>query len=870
MKRRIIWRIVLGLVILLALALCVTKVIIPLFDVSDEEITFVPDIKRFTSTEDTFTLESENLSFSLDPETTHITVTDKRTGKVWSSIAPGVASDSNTMLVEKQRLQSVVTVDYKNNTGKLTNYSSFARSVENRLYEVAKDGDTIRMTFTIGDIDRTYLYPDAISGDRLDAILANLAKKDQRTITDAYQEKGIDPDTGKNLYKKNDDVAALEAQYPDLKEGKTVWILRKAKADTKENAATKIETAFAAGGYTAEDYEYDESRIVREDAIEGATDKPIFNVTLVYRLEGDDLVVEVPLEQLSYNPDYPITSLYILPAFGAAGPKEEGFILVPEGTGALIRYNNGKNRQNPYYANMYGWDWASIRKEVVSETRMIFPVFGMSAGGSSFICIIEDGVSWSGINADVSGRSGAGSYNSVGATYTVVHGDSYDVSERTNNNVFMFEQRAPEGKLSQRYRFIASDDYMDMADSYRAYLTAKYPEMNRENSADATTVIEMVGAIDKVQQRMGVPTNLPIPMTDYKQAKTLLEKLAAENLSNLTVRYTGWMNGGLNQKILNKIRLMDEMGSKKDLLAFISAAKDAGIPLYLDGLTQFARDSGLKEGFLAMRDAAQHTTREEAEIPEYSSIWYGPQDWRENYYLLKPSLAMNAVDLLSETAAEYGAAGVSFRDLGGMLSADYNAKDHVSREEVRLAQMEKIRQMQSKDQLVMTRQGNDYAAVLSNIVTDIDFDGNKYRIIDEFIPFYTAALHGAVPYTGVALNLAEDREELLLLSAEMGASLQYTLMAANVEEVQDSWFSEYYGADVSIIYDDMIATIKAYNEAMNGTFNQKMVDHERIDQVSVTEYENGIRVYVNYGYQEATVDGVVIPARSYTVKEAIE
>lgn len=865
MKRRIVWRIVLGLVILLALVLCVTKVIIPLFDVSDELVAYVPDIKRYAGSEETFTLESENLSFVLDPDTTHFTVTDKRTGKVWSSVAPGVADDSNTMLNEKERLQSILTVDYKNNTGKQTNYSSFARSVTNRLYEVKMEGeDAIRVTFTVGDIARTYMYPDAITDERMQTFLSALAKKDKRTIEDAY--KAYNP----AKYGKKDDPAALEAMYPDLKEGKIVWALRKPKAETKENAATKIETAFAAAGYTAADLAIDDACIVREGEVEGATDKPIFNISLVYRLEGDDLVVEVPLDSMSYNPTYPITSLNLLPAFGAAGNDETGFILVPEGSGAIINYNNGKNKQNPYYANMYGWDWATIRKEVVSETRMIFPVFGMATQGSSFICIIEDGVSWAGVNADVSGRAGYGSYNSANAVYTIIHGDSYDVSERTNNNVYMFEQQLPEGKLSQRYRFVASDSYMDMAAAYRDYLTATCPELQREVSAEATTVIEMIGAIDKVQQRFGVPTNVPIPMTDYKQATELLQKLVGEKLSNLNIRYAGWMNGGMNQSILNGIRLMSEMGSEKELQAFITAAKDAGVPLYLDGLTQYARDSGLKEGFLALRDAAQHTTREEAEIPEYSYVWYGPQDWRENYYLLKPSLAMNAVDVLSDAAARYGAAGVSFRDLGNMLSADYNAKALVNREEVRLEQVAKIRELQAKGQSVMVRSGNDYAALVADVVTDIDFDGLQYRILDEVVPFYTAAIHGYVPYTGMSVNLSEDREELLLRSAEMGASLQYTLMAANVEEVQDSWFSEYYGADASIIYDDMIAAIQQYNADMSGTFDQKMVGHERTGSVTVTEYENGVRVYVNFGYTDAEIDGVTVAARSYTVKEAIE
>ncbi len=863
MKRRIIWRIVLGLVLLLAAALFVTKVLIPLFDTSEDLAQYVPDIHRFAGTEETFTLENDDLAFVLDPETTHFTVTDKKSGKVWSSTNDKVAGDADTMFNEKERLQSVLTLDYKNNTGKQTTFNTHAKSVANRLYALEKTDDEIRVTYTIGDIARTYMYPEAITDERLQVFLATLAKKDQRTITDAYKE--IDP----NKYGKKDDPAALEAAYPDLKEGKVVWILR--KKDMKANAATKLETALAKGGYTADDYELDMSRVVQEGVVEGATDKPVFNITLCYRLEGSDLVVDVPLQEIVYNPDYPVTTLDLLPAFGAAGKDETGYILVPEGGGAIINYNNGKVTQNAYYANMYGWDWASIRKEIVNETRMVFPVFGMATEGSSFLCIIEDGVSWAGINADVSGRNGFGSFNSANAEYTIIHGDSYDVSERTNNTVYMFEQQLPEGKLSQRYRFIQSDSYMDMAAAYREYLLGKHPQLNRELSGEAHSVITLVGAIDKVQQVMGVPTNVPVPLTTYTQAAELVDRVQAADLGDFSVRYTGWMNGGLNSTILNKVRLMSELGKETDLNAFAAKMKADGIDLYLDGLVGYARDSGLAEGFLAMRDAAQHTTREEVELPVYSPIWYGPDEYQDTYYLLKPSLAMQNTDVLTAAAAKYSAAGVSFRDLGNLLSADYNAKDLVTREEVRLAEMEKINAIRESGQRVMTRSGNDYSALLSDIVTDLDFDGQKYRIIDQFVPFYPAALHGSVNYTGVSLNLADDRDEVLLRSAEAGASLQYTLMAKNVEELQDSWFSEFYGADASLIFDDMVKTVQRYNSVLSGTFSQKMVGHERIGNVTVTEYENGTKVYVNFGYTDQTVDGVTVPARDYTTgKEAAE
>ena len=53
-------------------------------------------------------------------------------------------------------------------------------------------------------------------------------------------------------------------------------------------------------------------------------------------------------------------------------------MLVPEGGGSLIRYNNGKLAQNAYYANLYGWDYGSDRVEAITETRADFPVFGMT------------------------------------------------------------------------------------------------------------------------------------------------------------------------------------------------------------------------------------------------------------------------------------------------------------------------------------------------------------------------------------------------------------------------------------------------------------------------------------------------------------
>ena len=66
----------------------------------------------------------------------------------------------------------------------------------------------------------------------------------------------------------------------------------------------------------------------------------VFNVNIIYRLDGDKLVVEVPLNEIEYKDNYPIYYLNVLPYFGAGGVEDEGYMLVPEGGGAFINFNN--------------------------------------------------------------------------------------------------------------------------------------------------------------------------------------------------------------------------------------------------------------------------------------------------------------------------------------------------------------------------------------------------------------------------------------------------------------------------------------------------------------------------------------------------
>lgn len=540
---------------------------------------------------------------------------------------------------------------------------------------------------------------------------------------------------------------------------------------------------------------------------------------------------------------------------------------MPEGGGALIEFNNGKTSQNSYYSNVYGWDMGQDRDAVVHDTRTYFNVFGESKNDSSFICMLEDGVPYASIQADISGRSH--SYNYVNAVYSVLHREQYDVSDRSTQSMFVYEDGTAEGEgIVQRYSFIDSGDYVDMAEDYRSYLKDKYGDYLTVNDDTETPVaLEIIGAVDKVKQVFGVPVSSPLELTTYKEAQEMVEELYGEGLSNMSVKLSGWMNGGVQQKMLDSVNLISDLGSKKDLQNMIDSAEEKGIAVYLNGITNYAMDSGITDGFFVYTDAAKFVSQESAKLNVYDTVTYEKaEEDRDPFYLLKADLVYEMMDNLADAANGYHA-GVSFSDIGYELSSDFYQKDPTSRQMAMEEQAEKLKSLDDNGTDIMINMGNDYAVAYADMVTNMDLEGTEYSIIDKKIPFYQLAIHGYVNYTGEALNLTQNTQNELLNSAEYGAGLAFTFMKESAFELQNTLYTEYFGADYSAWHDEMLEIYTRYNEELGHTFNQKMVGHEYVtSELTCTIYEDGTKVYVNYSYDELQADdGTVVPARDYVV-----
>lgn len=851
-KKSIIRRLIPWLIALALIAAIVIFIGIPLYGPQAEEEIDPPVISYYEGGSKTLTMENDSLLFELDPKTTQFKLTEKATGREWLSNPADAASDPIAISTNKSLLQSTLVVTYTSSNGTV-DFNNYQYSVEDGTYTLsqAEDG-TISIVYSVGEIEKIYMLPTAITAERFTAFTDAMKSSSAKRTKSAYTLY-----TPENVATK-DNRDELLAMYPSLEE-QSLYVL---KSDTSANNKKSIAGFFEDAGYTQEDYDSDMLLV----AGAAKSTKPVFNVTVNYRLDGDDFLVEIPYSEIRYRANYPITYLTVLPMFGAAGVDEEGFMFIPEGGGALINYNNGKIAQNAYYANMYGWDYASERTEVVSETKNTFPVFGMTGNGGSFICIMEGASSYGAVQADISMRLNG--YNWACAKYNVLHSDQYNVSSaKSAARVYMFEKLIPDDTIVQRYRFVDSVNYVDMANAYGAYLREMYPSLAVNDASEEMPVsVELVGAIDKKVVKFGMPMDTVVATTTFDQAQSIISDLLSEGVKNMSVRMSGWSRGGVNQKVLTSVKVLRQLGGEGAMKKLIASAEESGVPLYFDGINCFAYDSGILQGFIPYVNAARFTTREQVRIYPYSVIFYQQDDFFDPFYLVQPAYAkQNATNLINKLS-NLGAKGVAFRDIGNLLSGDYNPKHTVTREQVKQMNIDTMLEAKDAGERVMIKEGYDYAMPYADVITDMDLDGIKYSIIDAMVPFYQIAIHGAVDYTGEPINLADDWQTEILRCAEYGAGLNFTFMAEDAKILQDTFHTGFFGAGYDAWVEDAVQIITKYQKDMAGLNRTTIIDHDVItSDVSVTTYANGTQVWVNYGTVDYTAGAQKIPARSYIV-----
>ena len=584
-----------------------------------------------------------------------------------------------------------------------------------------------------------------------------------------------------------------------------------------------------------------------------------FGITLgvSLQLEADGVRVEAPFASIrEANPDFRLGLLYIYPFLGATrGGSVSGYMLLPDGTGSLIRFADSTKAKNMFYGRYYGADLGMLATlpfdpQVNRPAPISFPVFGMvhGEGQNAFLSIVEKGAAYGEAQAHPAGI--ITNFNFVCNTF--IYNESYfQATNRSGAGVTTLQKQPNVFDAVVHYRFLTGEaaDYVGMARSYQQYLVEK-GLLNKAAVTDPNIGVRLEflgGDKEKVLlwQRF-------VAMTTFRQAA---EILAALEVKAPEVIYYGWQPLGASSMPPTGLKLEGGLGSLIELrsLAEKAAAQGGHFSLYLDPQA-------------ALRDEGGYSPRNDLALAITNVNLLGYNRNKVNAYFNVETLQRRYLALAKDVATEWGA-GLAVDGIGSTLFSDFRQDRPFGREQA----IQAYRDLLAQSPLpVGLYRPNDYLWGLARAYYDMPLGDNGYIYTSEAVPFLPIVLAGYLPYYGVALNFSSDPQEDLLRHVDYGVYPSYFLTSEATARMLNTRSNWIYTSAYAQWGEQIRQTYQWMNTLLGPVRGQAIVARRALAEgVYATTYANGKTIAVNYTGLPYTRNGMDVAAESAALWEAI-
>ncbi len=568
-----------------------------------------------------------------------------------------------------------------------------------------------------------------------------------------------------------------------------------------------------------------------------------------FTIDSEGLNVSIPKKGIKQTGENRLVSIAVMPYFGAARTDESGYLLIPDGCGALVRFNNyEQSEQRVYSMPVYGQssqDMDSLLERDDQDIKNIMlPVYGIRAKSSGFIAAVAEGAENAILNVVPYGYQCKGLAR---AYYTV----NYIYTESIVLNGKTIEQIMPQQELSDRsikYFPLEAEncDYSGMAAVYRKYLeqSGVLKEKLKDNSTKLS--IDFFMGVNK----SGMFTDSTVKMTSFSDVKSITSDLEKSGIE-LEVTLDGWNDGGftLNPTPAKASRAL---GGKSGLNNLTKWLNEKNIPVYLyNNFIQGNTDSSS----LNMRNDI---------IRDY--VGNIVSDKKQMTVMLNAYATLSKRISSSEKTGMYTNAGFSLSRVGQWLWNNYEKGKSNTRANTLKAYTEVLEHCSGNKNGVQVYGGNSYVLPYAASLREIPDSSSGYYITTDSVPFYQLVVSGYVRYTSIAGNMSYDHDLQKLRWIEYGSMPYYILTRKNAAELINSDYDRLFSSEYSVWGETIKNTYAEMKEKLSPLNGAYMTYHEYLTDtlVRVTYGDKG-SVYINYGKQDTKIGNTVIGAMDYTV-----
>mgnify|MGYP003289671983 CR=1 FL=1 len=597
-----------------------------------------------------------------------------------------------------------------------------------------------------------------------------------------------------------------------------------------------------------------------------------FVIPLEYRIDEDYLEVSIPVDHIEERGDAYVYRIQLLRYMAAASDEEDGYMVVPNGSGSLIYFNNGKTEAPMYSQYIYDIDpLASNYTTVENVESARLPIYGICRESSSVLVSIEDSAANCVISAGVSGVFSE--YNYAYPTFVLRITDNLRMFGDSTTDVYVMEPEAYDSNICVRYTMLTDEyeGYSGIANYYRERLIAEGALTNTLDNSDIPFYYDVITGVKETGHFMGVQYLHTFAMTTFSQAGEMSDYLYQMGITNQVLNLQGWFNGGYYHDAPDNISVLRILGGISGLENLNQTLLANGGRLYVDVafqevtyadkwfpyLVEASRYYGA--GYVASFGLVDPTT-----LRNTSGLGY----LENRYYLLSPKFLPRYVEAFEKEIQSIDVSGISLRDLGNLIPSDKKRTCMINREEaldIILGQYELLAQT---GRYIMTNKANAYTFAYTDDILNAPLSSTKYEIIDETIPLYEMIIHGYIDYSSGLINFenADNRDVLILKLIETGASPHFVFTMESSNRMRLTALNRYYSTTFDTWKDISVEVYNRVNDALKNVSGAYIINHEIIsDDVRRISYDNGVVIILNYSDEEITIDGKIIPACDYVI-----
>lgn len=341
------------------------------------------------------------------------------------------------------------------------------------------------------------------------------------------------------------------SHIPSVMEGKSIYINDEVKLASLAKYAKIIKKI--APNYTFDLLEEDEAECGY--TVERVTE-PVFRLALEYTINDDGtLSVRLPSNSIVFDETkYILKSITPLQYFGSANFQRDGYVFIPDGSGAVIEFKDYVKSNVAMSLNIYGQDYcySQLTGSIYGQS-VTMPVYGITSQAymdgelinTGFFAVLEEGESTATIN--VSYTNSTYFEGSVYTTFKPYPTDRFDLSDTISVGGNQFYSIVAESKYAGSYvtRYVMLSDnaenkvgkdtakksyspnYVGMAEFYRGYLIENGVISELANvSDDLPLYIEALGSIEVVEKILTFPVNISRAITTFDNVIDMYKELS--------------------------------------------------------------------------------------------------------------------------------------------------------------------------------------------------------------------------------------------------------------------------------------------------------------------------------------------------------